>query len=497
MDCQKRLVGRVLACCALTLSVIFVVSDFTFAQPFETLPQSRGAPYDPNRSQRPLPPQGRPGQRPNQAPTLVAGIRITGNQSITKDRIQTMLKTRPDRQFDPEMVQADVRELIKSGLFRDVKTFTEQTPRGILVTFQVFELPTITEIKVMGNRKLRDKTLLKQTGLKVGDTISAFRVNEARRKIEEFYRTKGYPKSQVSVFEGNKPGDRRVVFVVSEDQLQRIWEVKMIGNSVVGGGRLKTQIKSKPGILKIAFGGQVDRRQIEEDVERLIAYYRGLGYFNATIGRELRYDDSGKWLTLVFVINEGPQYKVRNVSVVGNRVFDTGDLMSGLELKAGESFNESKMQIDRNALADIYGAQGYVFADIKADPRFLEEPGWLDLVYNISEGEQYRVGRINVRIAGDHPHTRHSVVLNRISLRPGDIIDLRELRNSKRRLIASQLFLNEPHRGIAPELTVVPPDATELANRAANGGNTTSYRGQSPERKKFNVIWWWPRHRNK
>ena len=32
-----------------------------------------------------------------------------------------------------------------------------------------------------------------------------------------------------------------------------------------------------------------------------------LGYFNARIGRELEFSDSGKWLTITFVIDEGPR----------------------------------------------------------------------------------------------------------------------------------------------------------------------------------------------
>ena len=36
----------------------------------------------------------------------------------------------------------------------------------------------------------------------------------------------------------------------------------------------------------------------------------------------------------------------------------------------------------------------------QARPRFLEEPGQLDLVYNIAEGDRYRVGKINIQHQG-------------------------------------------------------------------------------------------------
>ena len=459
---------------------------FTFAQqgrpigrsPLEEIPPGQRFPEI-------RPPSSNP--RSSQAAgLLVAGVRITGNRAISSHKVQSYLKTRVDRAFDPETIQADVRELIKSGLFRDVRTYTQDTPQGVVVTFEVFELPMIQYIRFLGNRQMTDRKLAKEVELEVGQALSPFRVNEARRKIEEYYRSNGHPKTQVSVFEGNRQGDAGVVFVISEDYLQKIWHVEFKGNTIASDGRLKTQIKSKPGFMKQFFGGKVDRRQIEEDVQRLTAYYRGLGYFNAKIGRELRFYPSGKWVDIVFVINEGPQYAIRNVSVIGNQKFDTNDLISRLLLKSGNNFNATKMQVDENSLRDIYGGQGYIFADIRADVRFLEEPGGLDLVYNIKEGEQYRVGKINIKIAGDYPHTKQDVVLNRISLRPGDIIDIREIRNSRRRLMASQLFVNEPHRGVSPEITVLPPDLQKQAGALArNAGGaqrtTTQFRGQSPD----------------
>ena len=65
--------------------------------------------------------------------------------------------------------------------------------------------------------------------------------------------------------------------------------------------------------------------------------------------------------------------------------------------------------------------------------RFYTQDGVVQAVngvsYSIDEGEQFRVGRINVHIAGEYPHTQESVILDRLSIRPGDIVDIRKLRN--------------------------------------------------------------------
>ena len=58
------------------------------------------------------------------------------------------------------------------------------------------------------------------------------------------------------------------------------------------------------------------------------------------------------------------------------------------------------------------------------------------------------------------------MVRNRIDLQPGDVIDIRKVRESERRLRSSQLFVDEPARGVGPQVTVkLPEDVSGTALR--------------------------------
>ena len=84
----------------------------------------------------------------------------------------------------------------------------------------------------------------------------------------------------------------------------------------------------------------------------------------------------------------------------------------------------------------------------------------------------------NVMIDGDNPHTQRTVALNRIDLRPGDIIDIRKIRDSERRLRASGLFLNDIERGVKPKIVFSPKEESE---EVAEGYAKKKFRGQSPD----------------
>jgi len=426
----------------------------------------------------------------------VAEIRIVGNDTIPTSQVSSHLSTRVGRPFDRSIVQRDVRRLANLGWFVDVKPLYETTPQGRIVIFEVVERPTIRYVTYLGNEKISEKNLTKQTGLEVGGAVDPYAVEEGRRKIKQYYNGRGYNNVQVTILEGVKATDQGIVYLINEGQSQRIWKVQFVGNQFVSDGRLKTLIHSKPPVLKL-FKGYVNRKQIDTDLDRLTAYYRSFGFFQAKVSRKLDYNEKGTWVDLTFVIHEGPRYQVRNVRFLGNTKFEPTALSASAKLKGGQPFEQTKMQQDAVWLKELYGSQGYVFADVRPETVFLEEPGKVDLIYHIEEGERFRVGRIFVHIGGDNPHTRIQTVLNRLTLRPGDIMDIRELKASERRLLASSLFNSDAASNSRPKLTYRIPDGTdiEFAKRprsrshsrpspgmgSRGGPQGSGMRGQSPD----------------
>ena len=419
----------------------------------------------------------------------VVDVRVVGNKRTPTEELLKHIHTRPGRPYDAETVGEDVRRLNRSGLVDSVRPQYQDAPngRGRIVVFEVFERATIRSVKYVGNRKVKTKTLSKEAKLKAGDPLEPFTVEEARNRLEAFYHEKGFVNARVTLAEGAKPTDERVVFVINESSKQKILWTSFEGNTIASEARLRTQIKSKQGVVWL-FGGELNRKQLETDKERLEEYYHSLGFFRARVGciiDEHSFRQQEDWITIKFVIDEGPRYSVRNLSIVGNKRIDTAEIMRVVEMEQGVPFRQDRMRRDENAIKDRYGAVGHIFADVKPEIRFLEEPGQLDLVYQIDEGERYRVGKIDIDIAGDYPHTQITTVLNRLSLEPGDIIDIRELRDSQRRLRSSQLFKVDPQMGVMPEIAFSPPTQEEIekakaqfARRRAEAGQ---FRGQDPQ----------------
>jgi outer membrane protein insertion porin family len=416
----------------------------------------------------------------------IVSVDIVGSKNVAAERVHNMLMTRKGRIYDQNTVHRDVRTLVASGLFQDVKIYNRDVAGGKAITFKVIERPTMNYVRYIGNLKLNDKIINKELGLRVGDPLNRFTVEEARRRLEQLYREKGYAEAHIEIMEGTKPGDSGVVYQIHEGKVQKIFRVEFVGNSehIATDARLKTQIESKPGILWL-FGGKANHDEIEQDKDRLTAYYRSLGFFRARVAPMIEPNEDNTWLNLKFIIDEGPRYRIRKIKMEGNQTFQTCDLASKLQSSPNDYFNLAQLQSDLATLRDHYGSQGYIFADINGEPRFQEAPGTLDLVFKFEEGKRYRVGRIVVNIDGEHAHTRRQVVLNHLSLRPGDFVDVRKLRSSERRLMQSQLFNVNPAMGTTPKIVIKPPedDGSQLANRQSG-----TFRGQNEEPTRYRPL---------
>ena len=407
----------------------------------------------------------------------VVDVQIAGHRDLTKEQIRSYIKTRPGRPFNPETIREDIRRLNRTRMFINVSTEYRRSGDAITVIFRVVERPTINYIQYLGNKKQSNNRLARETKLKVGEPLDPYTVEEARTKLIDYYKSKGMGEVHISVLEGMNPDDRGIIFSINEGAVQRIWEVNFVGNTIVSDGRLKTQIESKKPFFYF-FGGYAEQRKIEADVQQLTTYYRDLGYRSARVGRELEYDEDRGWLTLTFHIDEGPRSMVDRVVVEGVTKFRHADIAGSLELGNGDYFERAEFNEDIARIQDIYGTAGYIFADVQ--PEIIEhaDDNGIDIVYRIDEKERYRVGRIEVQVRGANPHTHVRTVMNRLSLQPGDIVNIQQIRASERRLKASGLFETAPER--APQLILQPVseefDAQSLAS--ANGGNV---RGQSPD----------------
>ena len=330
-------------------------------------------------------------------------------------------------------------------------------------------------ILIVGNRKIAKLDILDELGVKPGETrMDPYEVENGRLRIIELYKSKDYPEPHVEILRGDRPEDVGVVYLVDEGRKQKVFSTKFVGNTIASSTRLRSIVSVKPGFLYF-IGGAFTRERLDADVAKLLEYYRALGFFDARV--DAWYEEGegfaglGKenaWVSVHYIIDEGPRYKIRDYIFEGNKVVKTAELEKLLKVKRGDAYNQTEIEHDRIALRYKYQDLGYVRADVVPTQLFTDEPGVVDIRYSITEDHRYRVRDVIVDYVGTESRTMTSVVLNMLDVAPGELLNGKKIRMSENSLRQSGYFNDKPEEGQLPEIAVVPDESRSFRVRREN-----------------------------
>jgi outer membrane protein insertion porin family len=431
-------------------------------------------------------------REPERSPVedVLIDVRVEGNATIESGAILAVVHSQVGRPIDETQIKEDLRALYATRWFYSVERRYRVADDGLILIFRVAERPIVRKVEFRGNHRISESHLRKQINLEEGSPFDVASNKSAARKIERFYQDKkSYPKAKVRLISGGDSEDRDVIFEINEGPHVVVSAIDFVGNDSFRSSLLKTKVRTKTAFLGglTLFGGKYDDSTIPDDIAALKQYYQSLGYFDVQITNDVTIVDNNIHLLpenrllhridararYKYTIDEGPQYRVRIVEVVGNQKFAASELIGGFRLKPDDTFNARSLNTDVEGIRKKYGDLGHLFAQIDAVPRFLEDqPGVVDVVVRIDEDKPYTIRKINVHIdaPGGSPHTRETVVLNPLLFAPGDPANPSFIDLSRRRLGGGPIF--ERSGPGAPRIDISRVSEQEsLQRRIARGQN--------------------------
>jgi len=369
-------------------------------------------------------------------------IRYSGPATIDEARLRSHISTRSGEAYRSEKVDNDIKSLYGSGLVNDVRVLAEPAGESLKVIFDVTTRGQIVAVGFAGNTIFSDQKLAKETKLKVGGAMSDDAILTARRNLEAYYRGYGYP--DVSISHRTQPSEtgagEDLIFIIEEGGKNEVRDIRFEGNTVYDSRTLRKQmkVKEKGWFSWISKSGRFEVDQLDSDLEAVLDYYRSRGYLRVS-SPGVRRDPVGDGrVDLVIQINEGAKYTVAGVGFGRMTVFKPEELYPALSLNGGDGYSSKKMRDDIKMIRSYYGSRGYADATVTPDIRDAG-PNQVNIVYRITEGSRYRVGRVNI---GGNTKTQDKVIRREMPLKPGDWFNSVELDTAKSRLENLQYFSN-------------------------------------------------------
>jgi outer membrane protein insertion porin family len=125
-----------------------------------------------------------------------------------------------------------------------------------------------------------------------------------------------------------------------------------------------------------------------------------------------------RWVFLTVPISEGVQYRVGEVSVSGNTVFNSKELLAFVPLRKGDVVDIGILKSAVDAITKFYGNRGYYLATAVQQRERHPETRVADLQIAVNEDKRYYVSRIEFT---GNTVTRDKVLRREIPLNEGDL----------------------------------------------------------------------------
>ncbi|HXU47254.1 MAG TPA: outer membrane protein assembly factor BamA [Thermoanaerobaculia bacterium] len=388
---------------------------------------------------------GVPAAAEEQSGRTITAVEWKGLATLSQETMLYYLGLEVGKPFDEAALDRNIKQLWERRLIDDVSVEAEPSGEGVKLTITVVERPVLRSIDFQGLKRVsktdvQDKIATQRIQVREGDPVSLGELQRVKTLIEELYKEKGYRFAQARyTIDDLGPNEKRVVFSVDEGNRVRIADLSFEGNTVFADARLRLAMKKTK---ETSFVSRLSKHDIynpatlQEDLDKVRDLYRGAGYKNVVLGEpkvevKAEHPDAvlarqNRRMYITIPVDEGERWKFGEVTLDGNKVYTQTGLLR-LFRHSPNSWLKAKVLDDGvKAITDIYHNSGYIFA--RVEPEIVEKSGNVaDVLVHITEGDQFRVGRIEF---DGNEKTRDRVLRRELRLQEGSVVSIAGVKNT-------------------------------------------------------------------
>jgi len=339
------------------------------------------------------------------------------------------LRTRVGQPYDGEAAREDVATLKALPGIATATVQTEYRSGGVAVHFHLVpaerigatkpegKTDRVADIRIRGNRRIEADAIRARISTKAGDPYNAARISSDVHAVFSlgFFRN-------VRVFSEETAEGRIVTFEVEENPVVR--QVAISGNEGVEADKIRDA-------LTLTTGSTLDYPLLYENTARVEALYRAQGYYLAKVHHTIT-PISADAVAVTFEVDEGEKLRLVEIRFEGNHAISTSELTSGMQTKPWHFWSYATTYLDKSgtysepvftqdlrSVEQKYTDRGYLQVEV-GEPHVEPEKDGLVVTVEIKEGDQFRVGKLDV---GGDTTVDIEQVRSSLKLKTGDVFN--------------------------------------------------------------------------
>ena len=326
---------------------------------------------------------------------VVSDIKVTGLQRISAGALFNLLPIRVGDEFDSAESGEVIRELYKSGFFKNIELATE----GTILKVDVLEYPSISRIEFFGNKLIKEEALREALGDNDFVEGRVFKPNVLEHKRQ--YLNQGKYNAQVGTEVTDLPRNRvSVKLHVKEGPTAKIKKINIIGNTYFSDKMLLDEFESTDSVPFWRFWGSEDqysREKVSGDLETLTSFYQDQGFLDFNIvSNQVSISPEKDGIFLTVNIEEGERYKVSQFVLNGRLVVSEDELLPYVFIAPGKTYSRRAVDATVEAIGSRLAEEGYSYAEIVPVPDIDREANTVGFSINVRPGLRVYVRRIDI-----------------------------------------------------------------------------------------------------
>ena len=407
-------------------------------------------------------------------PFIVDNIRVEGLQRISAGTVFNYLPVRVGDRLDDRAVSKSIRELYKTGFFKDVRL--EQEGNSLIVF--VIERPAIADIEFEGNKDIDTEELtkaLKQIGFAEGRVYDKSILQRVVEELKRQYYARGKYAVRVDTIvtplERNRVGIR---VEVSEGKVTIIHQINIVGNKVFDTDTLLDELElTTPTLFSFYTKTDQDSKQkLSGDLESIRSFYLDRGYINFKIdSTQVAITPDKKHIYITINLTEGEKYIINEVKLAGDLIVQPKEIFPVVSIQKGQHFSRKDITETSEAIVDLLGKAGYAFSNVNPIPAVNDEAREVNLTFFIDPGSRVYVRRVNVI---GNTNTADEVIRRELRQFENSWISTTDVERSKARLqrlgFFKEVSVETPAVPGSPDLVDVIYTVEEQSTGSINAG---------------------------
>jgi outer membrane protein insertion porin family len=349
---------------------------------------------------------------------IIKKIEISGNDRISDETIILFISSDINDEINDIKLNNILKDLYKTNFFKDISVKFDNK----VLSINVQENPIIESISFKGVKSSRilkiieEETLIKQRSSYVESLIE-----KEKFKIINILTDLGYYNSSLNILvDQSKNNLVSITYDIDLGKKSKIKKITFIGNKVFKDKKLRRIITSTEYKFWKFISGRkfLNQNSVYFDERLLKNFYKNNGYYNVKINTSFAKLIDNNNFELIFNIDSGSKIFFGKLDLNLPVDFDENNFISIKKLfKNIEGKPYSINAIDKilNEIDTVTSLAQYKF--IKANVLETISKNYINLQFNVEEGEKFYVDRINIF---GNTITSENVIRNQLMVDEGD-----------------------------------------------------------------------------